>query len=346
MQCQMVSSSFWRKTESYVIIFYVTKKLLLFVFLLLINVSAFAFDQINLTFTQPQNTPYFLGQPEINIDAEEFTIIILSIKSNKSGTARIFWASSYDPQMNEPKSIRFFLNKGSREYIFNVKSQNAYWMGFIGQLLIYPENGPEAIEILRAKAVTGNLITNIKSGWQEFWGPRGRLVVGHTINTIQSSNLFGRSIFVYIYWILGIIAGTALLFKRHETGKIVFLSIIFFWILLEISSSYNHSLQFRQDLKYLGKSPTEKLILANTGDFYPFIRFCEKNIPENAYFDYRIPPIYNDIKARYYLYPRKTQKGGEYLIVYDAKVGPEIIASYSSWKTFRDGATIMKRTKK
>src|SRR3989344_4316791 len=104
---------------------------ILFVFIF--SCSAAALDEIHIKITQAPNLPYFVGQPEMNIDAEEFDTVILKIKSNKSGTARLFWASSYDPQMNEPKSLWFSLDKtsGFKDYIFNVKSQNPNWVGFI-----------------------------------------------------------------------------------------------------------------------------------------------------------------------------------------------------------------------
>lgn len=323
-----------------------------------------AFQEIQISFRPAENQPYFVGIPEINIDAEEFTTIVLRMKSNKSGTARLFWASSYDPQMNEPKSIWFFLEKSNdfKEYVFNLKSQNPYWLGFIGQLLIYPENGPQGIEIESAKAIPGNLITNIKSGWREFWGPRGRVVIGSTINTIQSSNLFGRSIFVYIYWLIGlaavIIVGREankwLSLKKKkkpsfievwEKAGLTTLFVLFtFWALLEISSLYNNWLIFKDEAKYFGKTLDEKLTIANTGDFYPFIKFCEKHLPINAKFDMRIPPFYNDIKARYYLYPRQVSTTeADYLVVYDLDVENEVASKYTLWKTFREKAYIMRK---
>lgn len=337
-------------------------KLLVFItFISLLNVPAIAFDQININFNKPASSPYYIGQPEINIDAEEFTTVALKIKSNKSGTARLFWATNFDPQMNEPKSIWFFLNRSNdfKEYVFNARSQNPNWAGFVGQLLVFPENGPEGIEIGSAKAITGNFTTNIRSGWREFWSPRGRLVIGSTINTIQSSNLFGRSIYVYIYWLIGLLITGYLAYqlyliskekKKHpfsavwlKTGKFAFFLIVVFWLLLEASSLVNNWLALKSDWKYFGKTYREKLVLGNTGDFYPFIEFCEANIPQNAKFDVRIPPFYNDIKAKYYLYPREfTTVEAEFLVVYNQPVEPVTLSRYRIFKTFRDKAFIMK----
>lgn len=318
-------------------------------------------ESISVSFTRPKDAPYFIGQPEINIDAEEFTTVILKMKSSKGGTARLFWATNFDPKMNEPKSVWFFLDRSNdfKEYTFNLRQQNPYWAGFVGQLLIFPENGPEEIEIESAKAIPGNLITNVKSGWREFWGPRGRLIIGSTINTIQPSNLFGRPIYVYIYWLLGLIAASYFGYEGYkwyglkkkpsfetiwlDAGRTAFIAAIIFWGLLEISSLFNNRLVFKADFKYFGKSYRDKLVLANTGDFYPFIEFCEANLPADAEFDFRIQPIYGDIKAKYYLYPRKSKKEAEYLIVYDADLEKETAGKYAPWKTFRDKAYIMRK---
>lgn len=337
------------------------KYAILLIGLLVASSTVLAFDQVNINFTVPQNAPYLVGQPEFNIDAEEFNTVILKIKSDKSGAARLFWATNFDPQMNQPKSIWFFVNKSDdfKKYIFNLRSQNSYWAGYISQLLVYPENGPDGIELAPSQAMVGNLGTNISSGWREFWGPRGRLVIGSTINTIQSTNLFGRPIFSYIYWLLLIVALGYLSFELYrglaankgsdlrsiwqKTGQVVVLALLACWVLLEVSSLFTNWLWLKEDWKYVGKSARDKYVLANTGDFYPFMEFCRANIPEDAKFDIRIPPIYNDIKAIYYLYPREhSTSEANYLVVYDKPVEPEIGRKYLPWKTFRAQASIMR----
>jgi len=323
-----------------------------------------ALDQINISFTRPQNAPYFVGQPEFNIDAEEFNTVILKIKSNKSGAARLFWATNFDPQMNQPKSVWFFIDKSNdfKEYAFNLRSQNGYWAGYVGQLLVYPENGPERLEVGPTQAMVGNLGTNISSGWREFWGPRGRLVIGSTINTMASVNLFGRPITVYLYWLIvlsglgygGYLTNKWLAQKKREPFSLLWprigqgfaVTILVCWCLLEASNTFNLWQIVKQDTRFVGKNIEGKRVLANTGDFYNFILFCQKHIPMNAQFDQRIPPIYNDIKSIYYLYPRKlSTTEAEYLVVYDQQPEANILKKYAPWQTFRQGALILKRGK-
>ena len=184
------------------------------------------------------------------------------------------------------------------------------------------------------------------SGWQEFWGPKGRDIIGSTINTIQPVNLFGQSIFVYIYWLIGLATLLFLALKRNfnQTGKFVFFIIALFWFLLEASSLYNNCLAVKADWQYVGKSYRDKLVLANTNDFYPFMEFCAINLPMTAKFDLLIPPIYNDIKARYYLMPRQqTTTEAKFLVVYDLGADQKIPDNFQVFKTFRANAYLMKR---
>ncbi|MDI6732267.1 MAG: hypothetical protein QME05_06885, partial [Candidatus Margulisbacteria bacterium] len=251
---------------------------------------------------------YFASQ-HLAVDAAEFDTFVIRINAQQSGAARLFWANNYDPQFNQPKSTWFFLKKGEHSYYFNFPSQNLNWVGWTTGFIFFPEMNPNLTEIKQAQLISGNWLTASIAGWQEFWGPKGRLIIGSTINTIQSPTLFGRSIFVYIYWILAFAAiiflccriflwskekkKTAFYAIWLETGRITFFAIIAIWVLLEISSLFNNWLALKDDWKYVGKNYRDKLVIANTGDFYSFIEFCEKNIPLGAKYDMRIPPVYN-----------------------------------------------------
>jgi len=321
---------------------------------ILLQLPLFA-QEIQVPFQQIPNQPYF-ATPQLTIDSEEYNTIILKMEAKKSGTARIFWANHYDPQFNQPKSIWFSVKAGEHNYIFNLPSQNPNWLGWTKGFLVYPET---EIKIKQAKVIKGGLLTNTQSGWQEFWGPRGRSVVGSTINTIQSSNLYGRSIFIYIYWIIGLILVGIILFEIKNyfvlkekppvnilfinVGKKLFIIAIIFWFILEASTLTNNWREARKDLRLFGKSLNEKRALVNTKDFYPYIQFCKTQLPQNTQFDFRIGGMYNDIKAKYYLYPREYQKNAQFMLIYDHKMEPELLKDYTLWKNFRPGAIILKR---
>ena len=179
------------------------KFLFITLFIICIIKPSFAED-INLSFQKVPGQPYFESQ-ELMIDGEEYNTVVLRLKSTESGTGRLFWANSYDPQFNQPKSIWFLIRSGEHNYYFNVPSQNPNWVGWVKKLLVMPEFESKNLEIVSAKSISGNLLTNFASGWQEFWGPKGRLIIGSTINTMQSPAFFNRPIFFYIYCLFGLI---------------------------------------------------------------------------------------------------------------------------------------------
>jgi hypothetical protein len=304
------------------------RKLLLLPLLLLIANSAFAFEQINIQFTQQPGTPYFVGQPEINIDAEEFTTVVLKIKSATSGTARLFWATNFDPKMNEPKSIWFFLDRSAdgKEYVFNLHRQNQAWAGFAGQLLIMPENGPAGIEIVSAKAVPGNLLSDVRSGWREFWGPKGRLIEGPTVNNMRALMLWGQPVNFYIYGLV-LLAALATFGRTRSwryCGQVTIITALGFWGVLTVSQLVSEYDQFRVDLARYGFKPLEEkraAAVAEFGqDFYPFLMFCRANVPERAGVKFISADTSDYAKGRaiYFLYP---------LDFYATK--PEYVLSYN-----------------
>lgn len=338
------------------------KFFILFLLLTIFQSLAFAIENIKIKIVHPPNAPYLIGIPEMNIDGNEFNTLYIKAKVKQNTRTNLFWATNFDPQMNQQKNIMFNFSKSTayQDYYFNLAAQNPAWSGFILQILIFPESKLENIEIVEAYAIHSNFFTDVKSSWQEFWGPRGRAIIGSTINTIQSSTIMGQPIFVYIYWIIGLIFITLLMWQGNEylcakkkpsatefmagIGKSLVIATLIFWCLLEASSLINNFNLIRDEWKFFGKSQEEKLVMVNTGDFYPFIQFCEKNLKPDAFFDMCIPPIYNDIKAKYYLYPRKlTTTEADYMVVYDLKPEPIIFKNYLPWKQFRENAYILKK---
>lgn len=309
--------------------------------------SAFALDQINISFSQPPNTPYFVGNPEMNIDAEEFTTVVVKIKAEKSGTSRLFFASSYDPQMNVPKSLEFILNKGTKEYVFNVKAQNPNWIGFIGQFLIYPENGPDGIRVESAQALPGNIITGIKSGWREFFMfevPQLR-----TVNFIYGPKINGRSVNFYIYLLIIAFSVIAVAFKIGV--KKIIIVCLFFWVALDLRILIDQARTVRLDVQtFYGKSLEEKRAAATLGDFYSFLKFADKNLPKGTGFNLLHPSGYYYLeKANYYLYPTHYEPESEYIIVYnpnktlEVQVNSYLKKGYKVFATYKEGEFILKK---
>ncbi|HVN67305.1 MAG TPA: hypothetical protein VMT55_02960, partial [Candidatus Sulfotelmatobacter sp.] len=268
-------------------------KFLPLIILLTFGPAAHAWDQININFSQPANTPYFIGQPEINIDAEEFTTLVLKIKAESGGIARLFWATNFDPKMNEPKSLEFTIARSARpkEYVFNLRAQNDYWAGFVGQLLVYPESNPAGIEITAAQAVPGNPVTACQSGWSEFF--RYETIKARTVNIIKGPQLNGRSVNFYLYILLLLVFVPALLNGLRQAKKQALLATaqqalyatlvaaIVLAVLLEARLWLDYAKTADLDFNNLwGKTLDEKREITTGGGFYDFLLFCNKVLPE------------------------------------------------------------------
>ena len=345
------------------------KKSLIFSALLLsvLFLPAFADGQIKISVMRVPNTPYFIGMPELqNIDTDEFSTIVLKIRSDKSGMARLFWASSDDARLNGQKCILFNVSRsnGSKDYVFNIKSQSPFWTGYIKQFLIVPDNGPEGFEVGWASAEHGNILTNIKSGWREFWGPESRMVTGTTVNNMKATRLFGTPINWYAYII--ILRSSVLMFAYslfttrnfaiawQNCGTAAIIAGIASWAFLEFSNSVDQYGQLKGDLtKYDHKTLEEKRAAIVGKDFYDLLVFCKENIPARSDVDLISSDpnkdFYHD-RAKYFLYPLNFySKEPEYIIVMNYGKGLKgALAEYPAYRMFKkynEGAYILWKKK-
>ena len=273
------------------------KFLFITLFIICIIKPSFAED-INLSFQKVPGQPYFESQ-ELMIDGEEYNTVVLRLKSTESGTGRLFWANSYDPQFNQPKSIWFLIRSGEHNYYFNVSSQNPNWLGWVKKMLVMPEFESNNLEIVSAKSVSGNLFYNIASGWQEFWGPKGREVIGSTVHLIPSSAIFDKSINIYIYWIIGLFFIISIFFnlfkslsKKHLALKSIIpiynnafkntiISSLVLWVLLTLNSDYNYFNILKDNYhKYFGKTIEQKRAVAYGLEYYDFLMFAKEHLPK------------------------------------------------------------------
>lgn len=319
---------------------------LIFVFCFLLSVS-FA-DNIVVPFTQVPNQPYFQSA-QLMADSAENNTIILTLKSNRRGTARLFWANHYDPQFNQPKSLWFFIKPGLHDYVFNVSSQNQNWIGWIKALLIMPEFPLSDFEVREAKIVPGSFSTDIASGWQEFWGPNGRIVVGSTINLMSSSAVYGRSINIYLYWLVGISTLFFLLVRSVRSTMIILLAC---WTFLAFNSAYNFVNLFKDDFtKYFGKTIEQKRSVAYGQELYDFLVFAKKSLPAKPVEFQIVSSTYSpDLQGRIYLLPHiysySFDRKPDYLLVYKPSLEQLAkVKGFSLVARLNDNAYIVKRNK-
>ncbi len=294
--------------------------------LFLLATPAFAQTK-TLVFQQPQGHPYY-NCPNTMIDAEEHNTLILKLKSSQNGAARVFWANSYDMRFNAQKSLSFSIRKGTHKYYFNLPARNPNWIGWTRGLIIYPEFDPNLTKIQEAKLVTGNWLTNFKSGWQEFFAFEAPQL--STVNFIYGPKINGASVNLYIYCLIVILSMLVLTYefiKFHDlhvafkigSKKIVIICLIF-WVALDFRILIDLARTAILDAQtFYGKSLDEKRALITHGGYFSFLKFAESKLPKGTSFNILHPPhyYYSREKAYYYLYPTHIADEANYLIVYD-----------------------------
>ncbi|MBI5701260.1 hypothetical protein HZC34_05410 [Candidatus Saganbacteria bacterium] len=322
----------------------------------------FGQDQIQIKFIQQPNTPYFAGQPEISIYAGEYDTVNLRIKSEKSGTARLFWATDFDPNFNQQKSIWFFIDRSVafKEYTFNLRSQNKYWAGLVGQLVVFPENGLDGFTVAQSNAAAASISSNISSGWRELWGPRGRLIEGPSINNMQANYIFGIPINYYIYFSILLVGFSAFLCHFIISKDLAYSLKIFrqaaifacvgFLGLISIWSLNNQWLQLKGDFRIFGFRSLEEKQAAFVGkEFYGFLSFIKANVPQRAKVEMlQSSQAYGSEIASYYLYPLNFYlKPADYILVfhYQKDLGQVLnyLKDYYLFKKQSDQAYILRR---
>lgn len=305
---------------------------ILVLFTLTTAFSAFA-EEINLPFQKNQNVT---ESPVMMIDSQANSTVILKIKTGHPELARLYWVTSYDQRFDQQKSIWFSVKPGEKSYYFNVASQNPAWIGWIRKLLVVPD-GQGDFTVLSGTAGPGNLLTTIASGWQEFWGPKGRAQTGFSINVTHSSPIFNTSINVYCYWLIGLVFAWVLIANLIRVKprtlsdldrpllratKAAFIAILAAWIMLTINSDYNFSNLFKINYqKYYGKNLEQKHAEAYGQDYYAFLKFAAQKLPKSpVYFALYSSIPSSDLAARLFLVPHiyagDTSQKPDYLLVF------------------------------
>jgi hypothetical protein len=273
--------------------------------------------------------------------AKDIDLLEIRMKASRGGLGEISWRSSKEP-FAELRSHSFYLGSANKShtYYFDLKP---YLRGQgIDHVLFFPFIQEGEAELTAFKFIKGDPWQKAMAGWQEFWGPTGRSFTGTSFFILKSPRLFGRSIFFYLNWLVGLSLAVSLMSKRPRWTILLILAL---WIMLEASSAVNNWTFFKGDLRFWGKSLEEKRALQNEKDFYQFIKFAEANIPASAGFDVLANPKYHYSRQRaaYYLYPRPRQEKANYLLVFDQTPDAKTMRDYRIAARFRKGAYLLKR---
>lgn len=314
----------------------------------------------------------YLVSPPLHCLADEYDTLIIRMKCSKPGTATILFATDFDPQLNHKKQVTLALGKPNQfnTYYLNLKHQHPAWTSVINRLALSPFYGKGQAQFDYIKLTKANLFTNLKAGWQEFWGPRGRVVIGSTINLIQSSTIFARSVNVYVYWLISL-AFWAIFgfncFKNYRRSSALFemlassfqnaarptlILALCFWVLLALNTDINYYNIFKSNFaKYAGKSIEEKRALAYGQEYYDFLAFAKHNLPKKAVkFGILSSSFAPDLQARIYLVPHIFTREGEgdftYLLVFHPRPDQKInLKQYQVHAKFKENEYILKKVK-
>lgn len=327
------------------------------ILILFLQPSSFG-AEIFIPFEAAAGRPYF-ESPETTIDSAEYNTLILQIEAKKSGAARLFWATHYNMQFSQPQSIWFSVKSGKHDYCFNIPSQNPNWIGWIKGFLIYPETGSKLIEIKQAKIAKANLLTNIRSGWREFFVfevPQLR-----TVNFIYGPKIYGNSVNLFIYCLIILMSILIMIYEFIKSRDVhisfkmgsreIIIICLFFWMALDLRILIDQARTTVLDVQtFYGKSLDEKRALVTLGDYYGFLKFAGSKLPGGSGFNLLHPPRYYYLdKANYYLYPTHFDKNADYLIVYDPggilndQVSDYFKKGFKLFATYKEGEFILKK---
>ena len=270
----------------------------------------------------------FIVSPPLLFYADDTDTFIIKMKSSKPGTATVFFSTDFDPQLNNQKAVNFQLARPGKfnTYYINLRQQHPAWTSRISRLAFSPFQGSGQAQVDYIKLTKANLFTNLLAGWQEFWGPKGRQVIGSTINVIPSSTLWSKPINLYVYWIIGLIfigslgycylsgqkqkPSTVIRKTFHKAVRITLTGTIIFWIILSLNADYNFFNIFKNNLKpYFGKTIEGKRAVAYGVDFYEFLKFTKNQLPKKPVKFGLLTSNYAPfLQTRIYLFPHHYEE--------------------------------------
>lgn len=309
------------------------------------------------------NMPYFSSPSPLALDADEYKIIIIEMSTAQEySDANILWRTSYSNDFNFAKSARISLGSKNKfhKYYVNLGIHHE-WEGMVQQLLILPISSPGEFQVECIKLERPNMVSLIVSAWQEFTAYE--TIKGVTVNTIQSQTLFGREInfWVIILLVLCFAATFAWIFykERFDPASMIkafrsglysiTLLMITLWVMLEARMGMDYLKTFSLDFQtYFGKSLDEKRAIIMSPDFYGFLLFCNKALPQRSKVVLVTSNAFFNDRAGMHLYPSiiNFDGTGDYVIVYDQDIDKEKYKDFVLFAKYKEKEYILKRREK
>ncbi|MBN2057415.1 MAG: hypothetical protein JW782_01280 [Candidatus Saganbacteria bacterium] len=323
------------------------------VVLCILQLSSFAESQV-VPLQRSGSEPYF-ASPRLILDAIEYDTAVLQIDARQPGNARLFFATSYDPRFEPYKSLAFTLKQGTHTYYLDFGGRSREWMGWISGLVLVPEIDPALIKIRSASLGKGDIFTVCLAAWQEFM--QLETIKGLTVNLIRGQTVRGRPVNYYAYSLMvlafffimirsGVLAykqGWAAFWPRlrERLGFLVLVALAVLAV-LEMRMWCDHlKIAGADRAQFWGKTLDEKRDLTMGGNYYEFMRFSNKVLPERV--DVAVSAAGDFYRSRgpYYLYPHRVVPDAPYLIVFYKPAEKE--QDYAVFAKFAEGAYILKK---
>jgi hypothetical protein len=304
--------------------------------------------------------PFFVSPFPLNIDSDQYKIVILEMSEQAEyEDTFILWRGNYYNQFNMAQGMRISLGSKNRfhKYYLNL-GLHPQWVGFIQQLLIIPGMKPGEFKVKFIKLEKPNPINVLMAAWQEFTAYEP--IKGSTINTIKSQTIMGKAVNYYVI-ILLLFCFAAVFAWRSYAAQFDLLKVknaakfalhsttilmLVVWVLLEARMSMDYFKSFSLDFQtYWGRSLDEKRAIISLGDFYDFMLFCNKSLPEGVEVNILASNVYFSDRAGMYLYPHIIRNNvvADYLIVYDTDPDHEKYKGFELFAKFSEGEYILKR---
>jgi hypothetical protein len=331
------------------------RTLLPFILVFLLQLPSLAESEL-IPFQLAREGSYFVS-PRLMLDTAEFDTLVIRLRAEQGGPARLFFTTSYDDRFNRSKSIAFSLKKGERDYYLNLAARNPNWMGWLTGLVLEPEGGEGRVALRSARITKGRIFTDLRSGWQEFW--ELETIKARTVNIIKGHTILGRQVNYYVYFIIGLaflfLAGRQVILSRKkgfmaiwqavkERMNLLVILALVLAVLMEVRLWFDYiqiaSVDYRT---FWGKTLDEKRDLTMGGGFYNFLNFCNKVLPERAEVELSFIGNFYRSRGPYYLYPHRVSNDAPYLIVFHKEVAKKRLKDYSLFAKFKSGEYILKK---
>lgn len=300
--------------------------------------------------------------PPLNVDADRFSILVLKLKTSRSyGNVRVLWTSPFDQQLSIMKSIAFSTGLAGRQRTYHVNmKENPNWEMIVSRLLIMPLEETGSFEIDSVSIEEPGIAGIFWCGFDDLFSLE--TLKASTVNFIYGPKIFGLSVnaIIYILIIIYFIYLMRIALARGWPGfdafknalpdisKKALIAVFSLWVLLDLRIDFDYlRIAYADWLTFAGKSLDEKHAIVTVGDYYQFLQFCDKVLPERSRISFSSADSYIYEKGAYYLYPHLYdrfnlgKRDADYLIVYNQVLSPS--SSYEVFAKFAEDKYILKR---